>query len=217
MGRVGEELALLAPGPLHRRGGPPGQNHRHPQQQQKRRQGNDQIGPHHLPEHGPLHGHIHKGQPLVQPVVPPEVAQAVVLDRALRRALVQAVLQNGGELRRVLQPGVGAAGDIGGVGPAAAGPNTDGEVGQQQLVPADFHADFRLSPAGKGLLLNHPVEHLAAQILHVSLKGGENGEAHRRQHGGDHGHADRHKFQPEFPDHGRAPFVHKFVETVKNH
>ena len=92
VGGVGEKLALLAPGPLHGGCRPPGQDGGNPQQQQKRRQGDDQIGPHHLPEHGPLHGHIHKGHPLIEPVVPPEIAEAVALNHALRELLAQAVL-----------------------------------------------------------------------------------------------------------------------------
>ena len=92
VGGVGEELALLAPGPLHGLCRPPGQDDRHPQQQQKGRQGNAQIRAHHLPEHGPLHGHVHKGQPPVKAVVPPEIAEAVALDHALRGLLVQTVL-----------------------------------------------------------------------------------------------------------------------------
>ena len=68
-----------------------------------------------------LHGHVHKGQGSVEAVVPPEVAEAVVLDDPLRAGLAQAVLQNGGQRLRVLQGGVGAAGDVGGVGPVPAG------------------------------------------------------------------------------------------------
>ena len=83
----------------------------------------------------------------------------VAVDGSLRGVLVHAVredlLQNAG----VLQIGVGAAGDIGGLPPHA-----DGEVGQRDPVPSEQDAVLGQVSAARQekLLLDHAVQHLLA-------------------------------------------------------
>lgn len=210
MGGVGEELALLAPGPLHRPGGPAGQEDGHAQKQQQRRRADLKIGAHHLPQGGLLHGHVHKGQLLIQSVVLAEITQVVAVDGALRPVLGEAVGDDGGQLLRVLQIGVGTAGDIGAVRAADLLPHLHGEVGQLDHPVPQVQPDVRPGQGVGGALPQHPLEHLPADDLDVLLGGGVGGEEHHRQHRRHHDHAHGHKFYLQFTDHGQnTPFLSK--------
>ena len=197
MGGVGEELALLAPGLFHRAGGPPGEHHGDTQQQKQRRQGDLQIGVHHLLQGGLLHGHVHKGDVLVaeKAVVLAQVPQAVLPHHALRLVLGQAVGEDVLEFLGVVEVGIGAGGDGGHVGPVPLLLHHHGEIGQEHLVPADVDADVRPGDVrGGGGLVDDPLEHLAAEGLDVLAHGHVHRAEHHRQDCGHQNHADGHEF-----------------------
>ena len=217
MGGVGEELALLAPGLFHRGGGPAGEQNGHAQKQNQSRQHNEKIRAHQPVQHGSFHGHVHKGDVLVQAVVLAQIAQAVAFHNSLLLGLGKAVLQDVGKRLRIIQAGIGSAGDIG-----IVAPYLHGEIGQQDPVAADGNADVRTEdpfPVSLVGFLNNPLKDLAAQGFGTALDGEIHGQEHDCQNSRDHGHTDRHKFQPQLSDQGGSPPLHgiveKFVENVE--
>ena len=177
MGGVGEELALSLPGPLHRGRGPAGEQHRRCQQQQKGAQSDGDIGKERSAQHGLLHGHVHEGDLLIGAVVLAQIPKAIAWDSALVLLLTQARAEDVLEHLRVLQIGVGAAGDV---GDAVLGPHIHSEIGKQHPLLAPENGDVR--PVGVGeiahaVILDHLVEHLAADGLDAALYG----EVHRQE------------------------------------
>ena len=183
---VGEKLALLAPGLLHRPRGPPGEEDGNAQQQGQCACGDDQIAAHHLPQDGLFHGHVHKGQTGVKTPILPQIAQMIILNHAFVLRLVQTVLQNGGQSFAVVQVGIGSTGDVRQIA-AGVGIDIDGKIGEQDhvMIPnGDLSAG---KPAGpeRTLILSHLVEQLPAQVPHILADGEEHGGKDHRQDGSD--------------------------------
>ena len=209
MGCVGEELALGLPAPLHRGRGPAGEQHRRCQQQQKGAQGDGQVRKERPAQHGLLHGHIHEGDLLIGAVVLTQIPQAVACDGALALLLAQARAEDVLKDLRVLQVGIGAAGHV---GHSVLGPDIDGEIGQQHPLLAPEDGDVRPFGVGKiahAVVLDHLMEHLAADGLDAALDGVVHRQEDAQQHHGHQRHAQRHKFQPELADQRRHPLCGK--------
>ena len=198
VGGVGQKLPLLRPGPFHRAGHPPAQDHGHRQQQNKGCQGDLEIGAHHGLQGRLLHGDVHEGDLGEESVVPPKIPQMIAGDGALRRILAQALPQNGGQLRRVLNVFIGAAGDI----DRAAVPDLHREIGQLDVAGAQIRAPLSAGKGQAALLLQHPFQHGVADPFRAVLGRGVYGYENHCQHGGDQQHTHRHELQPQALDHG---------------
>ena len=200
MGGIGQKLVLLVPGPFHRTGGPVGQQNGHPQQQEKRRRGDEHIGPDHLPQHCPLHGHVHKRQFLIEAVVHPEKAEVILGDDALTLLHMEADGDNLLQCLGVLDLRVGAAGDLGGVSPVGARPHIDGEIGQENAVFIQSWPEKI-----RAVLPDHLGQHLMADKGGVLPDGREGGQENGGQHDAHQRHANRHKFQTQFFNQNTVP------------
>ena len=208
MGGVRQELPLLPPRLCHRRRCPPGQQDGDPQQQHQRRRADLQIRAHALRQGGLLHGHVHKGDPLIQQILPlkrplcvkevvlPEISQAVFRKHALVLLLIQTGGHDGFQQLRVLEIGVGAAGDRGGCQPGPIFlriPDIHRKIGQQHILPPRITAEIRQLSL-RVLLLDDPLQHLMADDLDVLLGGEVHRQKHHGQDCGHQQHAHGHEF-----------------------
>ena len=123
----------------------------------------------------------------------------VVADGALRGPLGQTLAEDVPEGVGVLQVGIGAACDVGGVSP-----DVHREIGQKELVAADLngHAGIGLSPAA--VLRDHLLEHLAAEILNILPDSVVCGAEYRRKHQRNQRHAHRHELAAQLLDHDKC-------------
>ena len=175
-----------------------GRCHGDGQQRQHGGQRNDQIGAHQTDQHRLLHGHIHESQLSVQSIVLNEITKMVIADGAfcgsLRQTLAEDVLENVG----ILQIRIGTAGDVG-----CVPPDIHGEIGQQNLVAADFDGHTGRSPPAV-VRRQHLLEHLAAEILNILPDSVVCGAEYRCKHQRNQRHAHRNELPAELSYHDKC-------------
>ena len=119
-------------------------------------------------------------------------------DRPLRRSLLQTLTEDFPQSAGILQIGIGAAGDIGGIAP-----DIHREIGQQHPVAADLNGGIGRGAAAI-VLPQHLIQDLAAEVLNILPDGVIGGAEHRREHQGHQAHAHRYEFPTQFPNHDKC-------------